>query len=157
MELDDTESVMSDLSSDEFTTDLNTDFRDTLNRTVEIKPFLSLHTLDDFPGGVSVDGVGDISTPLTEVQAQQIIAYAEENRSEYEDDDIEDDDTGDHVTTFLSLNSSQFTLDDSIWLDIIQDCLDQAARDRNITTPLRADPWAMILVRHGNTYGREEL
>ncbi|OPB43676.1 hypothetical protein A0O28_0099640 [Trichoderma guizhouense] len=162
VDLDDTKSVMSDLSTDEFTTDLNIDFRDAMNRTEDIKPFLSLHTVADFPGGVSVDGVGDISAPLTEIQAQQIIAYTEENNPVYQDDDTEGDDTedadtGDRVTTFLSIDSSQFTLDDSVWLDIIQDCLDQAARDRNITTPLRADPWAMILVRHGNTYGKQEL
>ncbi|KAL6830594.1 hypothetical protein J3E69DRAFT_327282 [Trichoderma sp. SZMC 28015] len=147
MDLDDAESVMSDLSTDEFTTDLTTDIRDALNRIGIPKPFLSLHTLPDFPGGVSIKGVGHIKMPLEEAQAEQIIAY--------HDDDIQEDE--DDGTFLLHLTPDQFTLDDTIWPNIIQGCVDQAARDRNITTPLMADSLSMVLFKQGHTCSREYL
>ncbi|PNP59466.1 hypothetical protein THARTR1_00956 [Trichoderma harzianum] len=147
MDLDDTESVVSDLSTDEFTTDVSTDLSDALNRIGVPKPFVSLNTLPDFPGGVSIEGVGDINAPLDEAQARQIIAC-------HDDDIREDEDDGGFL---LQLTSDQFTLDDSIWPNIIQGCVDQAARDRNITTPLIADSLFLVLFQHKHTCRKEYL
>ncbi|KAL7914651.1 hypothetical protein GGI35DRAFT_434909 [Trichoderma velutinum] len=147
VDLDDTESVMSDLSTDEFTTDLTTDFRDAMSHIGIPKPFLSLHTLPDFPGGVSIEGIGDINMLLEETQARQIIAHHSEAIMEYDEDGA----------FLLELDSDAFALDDSIWANIVQGCLDQAARDRNITTPLMVEPWALILLKHGHSYGKARL
>ncbi|PKK44017.1 hypothetical protein CI102_12801 [Trichoderma harzianum] len=147
MDLDDTESVMSDLSTDEFTTDLTTDFRDAMNHIWIPKPFIYLNTLLDFPGGVSIEGFGDIKMPLEEAQARQIMAY-------HEDAIMEDEDDG---TVLLELFSDQFTLDGSIWPDVIQGFLDQAARRCNITMPLTAEPWSMKLLKYGHKFDSEEL
>ncbi|KAJ4864309.1 hypothetical protein T069G_00839 [Trichoderma breve] len=147
MDLDDAESVMSDLSTDEFTTDLTTDFRNAMNHIGIPKPFLSFNTMPDFPGGVSIEGFGDIKMPLEEAQVRQIMAY-------HEDAVMEDEDDG---TVLLELFSDQFTLDDSIWPNIIQGCVDQAARSRNITTPLMAEPWSLKLLKYGHKFDQEEL
>ncbi|KAL7797707.1 hypothetical protein V8C43DRAFT_276778 [Trichoderma afarasin] len=147
MDLDDTESVMSDLSTDEFTTDLTTDFRDAMNHIGIPKPFLSFNTLPNFPGGVSIEGFGDIKMPFEEAQVRQIMAYHEDAVVDYEDDG----------TVLLELFSDQFTLDDSVWPNIIQTILDQVARSRNVTTPLMAEPWSMKLLKYGHKFDKEEL
>lgn len=147
MDLDDTESVMSDLSTDEFTTDLTTDFRDAMNHIGIPKPFLSFNTLPNFPGGVSIEGFGDIKMPFEEAQVRQIMAYHEDAVVEYKDDG----------TVLLELFSDQFTLDDSIWPNIIQAILDHVVRSRNITTPLMAEPWSMKLLKYGHKFDKEEL
>lgn len=147
MDLDDTESVMSDLSTDEFTIDLTTDFRNAMNHIGIPKAFLSFNTLPKFPGGVSIERFGDIQMTLEEAQVRQIMAY-------HEDAVMEDEDDG---TLLLELFPDQFTLDDSIWPNLIQVILDHTARSRNITTPLMAEPWSMKLLKYGHKFDSEEL
>ncbi|KAL7944721.1 hypothetical protein V8C42DRAFT_325688 [Trichoderma barbatum] len=146
-EADDTESVISDLSTDETAKDFKTDFWDAMSHVKMIKPFLSLHTLSNSASGVSVVGIGNITMPLEEAQAQRILSHAEDNLGVDEDEDV----------CFLTLFPDEFTLDEAIWPDVIQGFLDQAARDLGVTTPFIAEPEAMVLLKCGQTYSEQEL
>lgn len=137
--VDDAKSGLGDLSTDEYDENIEAEVRDAMGRLGKSGSLLSLHTLPESLGGVFVKGIGNITMPLDEKQAQQISAHARD-------------------TTYLSLlEAKDFALDESIWTDIIQGFLNQASRNLGVTTPLRATPSAMILMKSGLRYGEHLL
>ncbi|KAL7932235.1 hypothetical protein V8C35DRAFT_307747 [Trichoderma chlorosporum] len=137
--------VMSDPSIDESDEILETDIRDAMNNLGRVGGLLSFHTLSEYSGGISIKGVGNISMPLEEEQAQQISALAREDSGQSD---------GEHHTR---LDPTNFTLDDEIWPNIAQGFLDQASRNLGVATPLRAKPFSMILLKCGVNYSEHLL
>ncbi|KAL6834609.1 hypothetical protein V8C40DRAFT_232329 [Trichoderma camerunense] len=137
--VDDAKIGLGDLSTDEDDENIEAEVRDAMARLGKAGSLLSLHTLPDSLGGVSVNCVGNITMPLDEKQAQQISAHARD-------------------TTYLSLlEATDFALDESIWTDTIQGFLSQASSNLGVTTPLRATPSTMILMKSGFRYGEHLL
>ncbi|KAL7954304.1 hypothetical protein V8C34DRAFT_294631 [Trichoderma compactum] len=137
--VDDAKSGLCDLGTDEYDENIEAEVRDAMGRLGKTGSLLSLHTLPESLGGVSVKGVGNITMPLDEKQAQQISAHARD-------------------TTYLAtLEATDFALGESIWTDTIQGFLNQASRNLGVTTPLRATPSTMILMKSGFRYGEHLL
>lgn len=137
--VDDAKSGLGDLSPDEYDENIEAEVRDAMGRLGKTGSLLSLHTLPEPLGGVSVKGVGNITMPLDEKQAQQISAHARD------------------TPYIATLKATNFALDEYIWTDAIQGFLKQASRNLGVTTPLRATPSAMILMKSGLRYGEHLL
>ncbi|EHK26516.1 uncharacterized protein TRIVIDRAFT_218670 [Trichoderma virens Gv29-8] len=145
MDVDDAENVLSDLRKDERAEDLEADLWDAMGHFGKTGRLLSCHTLPDSLGGVSVKGVGNIALPLEEAQAQQISAHAREEEDQYDSDNL------------TELDPEEYTLDDAIWSNVIQGFLEQASRNLGVTTPLRAKPVRMLLMKRGFDYSETFL
>ncbi|KAK4065200.1 uncharacterized protein Triagg1_8639 [Trichoderma aggressivum f. europaeum] len=137
--VDDAKSGLGDLSTDEYDENIEAELRDAMGRLGKAGSLLSLHTLPESLGGVSVKGVGNIAMPLDEKQAQQISAHARD------------------TAYIATLEATDFALDESIWTDTIQGFLNQASRNLGVTTQLRATPSTMILMKSGLRYGEHLL
>ncbi|KAL7786233.1 hypothetical protein V8C37DRAFT_419593 [Trichoderma ceciliae] len=143
---DETESVTSDLSTDEYFGSLDSDFSETISNIHSLGSLTSFHTLPNPPpGGVSIQGVGNIDMPLGERQARQIITQASRRDCSESDDYL------------WELDSTQFILDDAVWPNIIQGLSEKVTRDLGITTAVKAQPEKMILIEKGSAYSEEDL
>ncbi|RFU75574.1 2og-feii oxygenase superfamily [Trichoderma arundinaceum] len=143
-DISDAESLTSDLSTDDYADNLDSDFSDAISNVNSLGHFTFLRTLPDPPpGGIYIEGVGDIDMPLEEEQARQIIAQLS--------DDEELGSSNDGVDMW-EIGSTQFILDDTIWRIITQDLLKQVARHFGTAITIRAEPCSIILMNTGISY-----
>lgn len=98
------------------------------------------------PGGLFVDGVGDIAMPLNETQARQMIEKARPlppRESSYRNTDVP-------IPGNWVLDANKFSLHHPNWPIFLQALCDQASRNLGINTRVTAKPFQMHIYEAGN-------
>ncbi|KJK80139.1 hypothetical protein H634G_04378 [Metarhizium anisopliae BRIP 53293] len=98
------------------------------------------------PGGLFVDGVGDIAMPLNETQARQMIERARPlppSESSYRNSDVP-------IPGNWVLDANKFSLHHPNWPSFLQALCDQASRNLRINTRVTAKPFQMHIYEAGN-------
>ncbi|KID97864.1 2OG-Fe(II) oxygenase superfamily protein, partial [Metarhizium majus ARSEF 297] len=98
------------------------------------------------PGGLFVDGVGDIAMPLNETQARQMIEKARPlppSESSYRNTDVP-------IPGNWVLDANKFALHHPNWPSFLQALCDQVSRNLGINTRVTAKPFQMHIYEAGN-------
>ncbi|KAJ4415806.1 hypothetical protein N0V85_002571, partial [Neurospora sp. IMI 360204] len=142
----DRDSVTSELSTQDYTVSLKDDLLEALDNVKVAGSFASFRKLHHSPpAGLHVDGVGDISMPLGETQARQLIAKARQAPYGRGSETIVD--TG--VRNTWELDASQFTFKDRRWPGYIHALSKRVARNLGIQSPIRAEIYKMLIYERG--------
>ncbi|KID92383.1 2OG-Fe(II) oxygenase superfamily protein [Metarhizium guizhouense ARSEF 977] len=111
------------------------------------RSFQSINQLPgQIPGGLFVDGVGDIAMPLNETQARQMIEKAHPlppGESSYRNTDVP-------IRGNWVLDANKFFLHHPDWPSFLQPLCDQASRNLGINTRVTAKPFQMHIYEAGN-------
>lgn len=142
----DRDSVTSELSTQGYTVSLKDDLLKALNNIKAPGTFASFRKLPDtLPAGLHVDGVGDISMPLNETQARQLIAKARQAPYGKGGETIVDT----SVRNTWELDASQFTFKDRKWPAFVHGLYSSVAQDLGIKSPIRAELYKMLIYERG--------
>lgn len=145
-DIDDNSSVASDLSTLDFKKNFHDDLLkaiQNINSTGEFAFWTKFRAPSDL--SISIDGVGNIATPLAESQARQIITTA--RQAPYGKGTETFVDTS--VRNTWELDPSQFTIISDRWRDHLRDACAKAAEQMGINTPIRAKLYKMLLYEEG--------
>ncbi|KAF5599829.1 2OG-Fe(II) oxygenase superfamily [Fusarium pseudoanthophilum] len=140
----DSQSVVSDMSTDDFTASFKEDLLDALDNIQSAGSFaFSAPVARTSDISVSVNGVGNIPLPLGESQAQQIIAQARQAPYGKGSDTLVDT----AVRNTWELDPSQFNIGSVDRL--IQAVCGHAAKRLGISVPIRAEIYKMLVYEKG--------
>jgi hypothetical protein len=107
--------------------------------------FAASQALPSMPIGISVDGVGDITMPLDETQARQLIAKA--RQAPYGKGSQTLVDTS--VRNTWELDPGQFTFTNPAWDGYFRDMCAKVALQMGIEATVRADIYKMLIYEKG--------
>lgn len=142
----DRDSVTSELSTQDYTVSLKDDLLKALDNVKVAGSFASFRKLQHRPpAGLHVDGVGDISMPLGETQARQLIAKARQAPYGRGSETIVDT----SVRNTWELDAAQFTFNNQRWPGYIQSVCAKVAADLGIKSPIRAEIYKMLIYERG--------
>lgn len=145
-DIDDNSSIASDLSTLDFKKNFHDDLLkaiQNINSTGEFAFWTKFRAPSDL--SISIDGVGNIATPLAESQARQIITKA--RQAPYGKGTETFVDTS--VRNTWELDPSQFTIISAMWRNYLLRACDMAAEQMGINTPVRAKLYKMLLYEEG--------
>lgn len=95
--------------------------------------------------GLFVQGVGDIGIPLREEQARQLIAQSRQAPFGRGSETVVDT----SVRNTWELDASQFGFRHDDWFKVYTFCIQHTARQLGITSPIRAEPYKMLIYETG--------
>lgn len=146
LEHDDAQSVRSDLSTSNYHVGLKEDLLAALQSIQTSGSFASFNALRDAPpAGLFVQDVGDISMPLNETQAGQLIAKARQAPYGRGSDTIVDT----SVRNTWELDADQFDFRDLGWPTFLQRVCTRVSRELGINAPIRAELYKMLIYEEG--------
>ncbi|KAM0558470.1 hypothetical protein ACHAPJ_004660 [Fusarium lateritium] len=146
---DDVQSISSDLSTADFKLDFKQDLLEAITNIKSASKFAFSTKVDTPPKlgdlGISVDGIGEISLPLGEPHARQIITKARQAPYGKGSDTIVDT----SVRNTWELNPTQFTIGWSGWPSCLKQICDTVAQQMGISTTIHAELYKMLLYEKG--------
>ncbi|KAK7432252.1 hypothetical protein QQZ08_001197 [Neonectria magnoliae] len=138
--------AVSDSSTRNHSFELKTNLLDALQGIQTSGSFASFRKLSQTPpAGLFVDGVGDITMPLGESQARQLIASASQAPFGKGSDTIVDT----AVRNTWELDADKFTFKDPAWPHFIQKLCTDVAEDLGIEGTVRAEVYKMLVYEKG--------
>ncbi len=118
---------------------------DGLDRIKSTGRFASSRALPTLDLSLAVKDIGAITLPLQESQARQIIEKARQAPCGKGEHTIVDT----SIRNTWELDASQFELQGAAWERLVADIVDQVGDDLGVRSPIRAEPYKMLLYETG--------
>ncbi|KAF7560174.1 hypothetical protein G7046_g3978 [Stylonectria norvegica] len=143
---EDSQSAASDLSTEAYHVGLKEDLLDALNSIQTSGSFAFFGALKEPPpAGLSVQDVGDITMPLTESVARELITKAKQAPFGKGSDTIVDT----AVRNTWELDAGQFTFQNPLWPSYIQALCARVAKELGINATVTAEIYKMLIYEEG--------
>ena len=137
----DAESAASNLSTNTYCVGLKEELLAALSNIQASGSFASFAGISNTPPALFVDGVGDVTMPLSESQARQLIARAHQAPNGKRSETLVDT----AVRNTWELDAEQFTFRDPAWAGFIKSLCAHTSQRLGINTPIRAEIYKMLV------------